>query len=67
MMEALTQSIYFGIALSLLCFQLALWIKSKVKSAIANPLLVSVIIIIAILLAFGIDYDTYYKFLRFLK
>lgn len=67
MMEALTQSIYFGIALSLLCFQLALWIKSKVKSAIANPLLVSVIIIIAILLAFGIDYDTYYNGAKYIS
>ena len=67
MMEALTQSIYFGIALSLLCFQLALWIKKKVKSAIANPLLVSVIIIIAILLACGIDYDTYYNGAKYIS
>lgn len=67
MMEALTQSIYFGIALSLLCYQLALLIKSKVKSAIANPLLVSVIIIIAILLAFGIDYDAYYNGAKYIS
>lgn len=57
--EALTESVYFGIALTLLTYQAGLWIKKKVKLTVANPLLLSVIMIISILLAFGIDYDVY--------
>lgn len=59
MKEALTQSVFFGIALTLLCYQVGLWVKKKVKAAIANPLLVSVILIVAILLALGVDYEVY--------
>lgn len=59
MKEALTQSVFFGVVISLLCYQIGLWVKKKVKLSIANPLLISVILIIAVLLAFGIDFETY--------
>lgn len=59
MKEALTQSVYFGIALTLLTYQAGMWIKKKVKLTVANPLLLSVIMIVSILLAFGIDYEVY--------
>lgn len=59
MREMLTQSVFFGVVLSLLCFQIGLWVKKKTKLAIANPVLVSVLIIVAILLLFDIDYEIY--------
>ncbi len=59
MKEALTQSVYFGIALTLLTYQVGMWIKKKVKLTIANPLLLSVIMIVSVLLALGIDYEVY--------
>ncbi len=59
MKEALTQSVFFGIALTLVCFQFGLWVKKKVKWAIANPLLIAAVLIIGILLALGIDYEAY--------
>lgn len=59
MNEMLSQSIFFGVVISLLCFQIALWVKKKIKLAIANPVLVAVLIIVAILLVFDIDYETY--------
>ena len=59
MKEMLTQSVFFGVVLSLLCYQIGLWVKKKTKLAIANPLLVAVIIIVAVLLLFDIDYETY--------
>lgn len=59
MREALTQSVFFGAALTLLCYEVGLWIKKKTKRSIANPVLVAVLIIITILLLSGIDYETY--------
>jgi len=61
MKEMLTQSVFFGVVLSLLCFQIALWVKQKTKLAVANPVLVSVLLIVAILLLFDIDYEVYEK------
>lgn len=59
MREALTQSVFFGAALTLLCYEVGLWIKKKTNRSIANPVLVAVLIIITILLLSGIDYETY--------
>lgn len=59
MKEALTQSVFFGVVISLLGYQIGLAIKKKWKVAIANPLLIAVLIIVAVLLVFDIDYEAY--------
>ena len=50
MSEILSQSIFFGIAITLVTYEIGLWIKQKTGKAIANPLLISVILIVAVLL-----------------
>lgn len=52
-------SLFFGVLVSLLGYEAGLFLKRKTGFAIANPLLISIIIVIAILLLFNIDYDTY--------
>ena len=59
MNEILSHSIFFGIAITLVTYEIGLWIKQKTGKAIANPLLISVILIVAVLLLFHIDYETY--------
>jgi len=59
MKEMLSQSLFFGVVISLLCYQIGLWVKKKVKIAIANPLLIAVLIIVSFLLIFDIDYEIY--------
>lgn len=59
MQEALLESSFFGVALSLICYQIGLVVKKKVKIAIANPLLIAVLIIVTVLLVFHIDYEAY--------
>lgn len=59
MNEFLLNSTYFGIVLSLLCYWGALLISAKVKSTLCNPLLVASAMIVAILLLFEIDYETF--------
>ena len=46
MNEILSQSIFFGIAITLVTYEIGLWIKQKTGKAIANPLLISVILIV---------------------
>ena len=59
MKEVLMESAFFGVVISLVCYEIGLWIKKKAKIAIANPLLIAVLIIVAFLLIFDIDYETY--------
>lgn len=59
MREILTQSMFFGIVISLLCYEIGLWVKKKTKLALANPLLIAVLLIVAFLLVFDIDYEVY--------
>ena len=49
----------FGLILSLVAYEIGLRIKAKLKLAIFNPLLISIILIIAVLLIFDIDYEEY--------
>ena len=60
MLELLTGSVYFGVLLSLGTFALGLWLKRKFHAPLFNPLLVSVVLTILVLLVLGMDYDTYY-------
>ena len=59
--ELLGNSQYWGLTLSIAAYLFACWLKQKTKLAFLNPILVSVIVIIAFLLGVGIDYDTYNK------
>lgn len=61
MKELLTQSVFFGVVISLLCYEIGLWVKKKTKLAIANPLLIAVLLIVGFLLLFDIDYEVYEK------
>ena len=65
--ESLVQSVFFGMALSLLSYQIGVLVRKKVKLAIANPLLVSVIIIIAVLTCLDIDYAAYYNGAKYIQ
>ena len=59
MKEALQSSGYFGLILSIFLFLLAVRLKAKFRVAILNPLLVSTIMVIAVLVVFQIPYEDY--------
>lgn len=67
MKEALTQSVFFGVVLSLTAYAIGLRIRKKSKMDAANPLLLAVLIIAAVLLIFDIDFDAYSKGADFLS
>lgn len=61
MKEYIVESAYFGVLLSLAAYLLGSYIKKKTRAALLNPLLLSVLFCILILLAGGIPYEVYQK------
>jgi len=59
MKEAIMNSVYFGAALSLVCYSIGLMIRRKYPFEICNPLLIAMILVIIILQVFHIDYADY--------
>ena len=54
MFEAMTSSPFFGLALTLICWWLAVRFQKKTGQLIFNPVLVTSVLVIAILLIFHI-------------
>jgi predicted murein hydrolase (TIGR00659 family) len=61
MKDFLTNSVFFGAVISLVAYEIGTLLKKKFKLAIFNPLLIAVICVMAVLILFHIDYDTYYE------
>ena len=59
MQEYLSNSIFFGVFLTIFVYQMAVLLQKKTKITLLNPLLVSMIVIIAFLSVTGIPYETY--------
>ena len=57
--DILVDTVYFGLVMSFLCYWVAMQIRKKLPYPIFNPLLISAIFIISILVIFDIDFDTY--------
>lgn len=58
-MSFLRESLYFGFVLSILAYLIGVRLKKQLGWAILNPLLIAVILVIAVLQVFRIDYETY--------
>ena len=67
MKEVLCNSVYFGVMISILVYALGVAIKNKFKWGFLNPLLISIIFVIAILLAFHIDFKSYNEGAKYLS
>lgn len=59
MKEFITESVFFGVTITLFAYEFGLWVKKKTKLAVCNPLLIAIIAIILFLLVFRIDYTVY--------
>lgn len=66
MSEFLSQSAYFGVLVSIAGYGLGALLKKKFKSPLINPLLISIILTIPVLLLLHIDYNTYYSGAQYL-
>lgn len=59
MREFIENSVFFGVMVTFASYALGLVLKKRFKSALFNPLLISIAIIIAFLAITGVDYDSY--------
>lgn len=58
-MDVLIENGLFGILISLITFEIGLYINRKTKISILNPLLIAIILTIAFLIKFNVSYDAY--------
>lgn len=67
MNNLVSESIFFGMAISLFSYEIGLLVQKKLKKAIFNPLLISVVVVILFLAVFHIDYETYNSGAKYLS
>ena len=57
--EFFQDSLFAGVVLSLIAYLIGVMLKKKFKLGIFNPLLISIVISMIVLLVADIDYETY--------
>lgn len=67
MKEFVSNSMFFGITLSLAAYAVGIIAKRRLKLFIFNPLLVAIALTIAVLLVLGIEYDAYNSSAKYLS
>lgn len=67
MNNILTNSVFFGVLLSLAAYEVGMWLKKKTGWGVCNPLLISIIITVLVLLILHIDYDSYYEGAKYIS
>lgn len=67
MKELLGGSLFFGVAVSILGYEVGYILKKKFKKTIFNPLLISIIFVMLVLVVFRIDYTSYYNGAKYLS
>ena len=67
MADFFQESLFTGVTLSLVAYMIGVFLKKKFKSGIFNPLLISIIITIVVLLVSGVDYEIYNEGAKYLS
>ena len=61
MSEILESSVFFGVFISLASYTFGVWLKKRTGWALANPLLISIALVITTLCLTGVSYESYAK------
>lgn len=67
MKEFLTNSVFFGVFISLAAYEAGLLLKRKFRLAILNPLLIATICVMGILLVLKVDYAQYQEGAKYIS
>ncbi|MCR5415354.1 MAG: LrgB family protein [Pseudobutyrivibrio sp.] len=59
MAEFMQSSAYAGVTISLIAYAVGAWLKRKFGFGFFNPLLISIVVTIVVLVGCNVDYDTY--------
>lgn len=67
MNEMIQDSLFFGVVISLIAYEIGLLLRRKFALAILNPLLISIVIVIVLLKVFHVDYSAYNESAKYLS
>lgn len=67
MKEFLSSSLFFGVAISIMGYQVGIVLKKKFRSPIFNPLLISILFVMLVVKVLGISYDAYNEGAKYLS
>ena len=67
MKEILCNSAYFGVTVSLIGYGAGIMLKKKFMYAFLNPLLISIIFVIGVVMLCGVDYESYENSAQYLS
>lgn len=66
MNDVILGSATVGVVISLLAYEIGMFLKKKWKLAVFNPLLIAIILVIVFLVVTGVDYDSYNESAKYL-
>ncbi len=67
MKDLLCNSVFFGVVVSIIGYELGLFLKKKFNKAIFNPLLISIIFVMIIVVIYGVDFESYNNGAKYLS
>ena len=67
MKDFFTESTYFGVVVSLVAFEIGRFLQKRLKLPLFNPILIGMVLIIGLLLALGVEYDSYYNGAKYIS
>lgn len=67
MKDFFTNSVFFGVSICLISYYIGLYIRKKTGYAIFNPLLISIILVIGIVLSIDLNYTDFYSGSKYLS
>lgn len=67
MKDLLCNSAFFGVVVSILGYEIGLFLKKKFNNGIFNPLLISILFVMAALVIFNVDFESYNNGAKYLS
>lgn len=67
MKELLSESVFFGVFISIAGYEIGLFLRKRFRKSIFNPLLISIVFVIAVLMILKIDYKVYNNQAKYLS
>ena len=67
MKQFIADSAYFGVAISLIGYEIGLFLKRRLKKSFINPLLIAIAFVIGALLLLRVDYQAYYNSAKYIS
>ncbi|MBN7773611.1 LrgB family protein [Clostridium aminobutyricum] len=67
MNHLLAESTFFGVLISIIGYEVGRLLKKKFKWAVFNPLLISIVFVMLVLILFQVDYDSYNNGAKYLS